>query len=688
MILAACTPEAPLPTSVPTNTAPPPTATSDATATPIPTATMARGIRSLPTQGPAIATPTLIPEPTTGTVQFVHAIPGMLRVNYRIPERTLANGLGYGRYTQPVDLNPGQYAVEVVLEEGDDTVLASQPLILAPDQSVIMVLTGTLEAPRLIAINEDTSPISGNMSRVMVFNGVDSEFPLVVQSGNTPLTPSLPHTAVSPSFEIPAGDANLNVMEAMTSLALIDDQYRARELNSVFLLPNAENPEQIDAITITKYLDGLGQVRVIGITDPAYYDVYLNNELIASNVGSGIATAFEEWVAGEYIAAIYPQGTDPSTNLPSAESTLSIGADRSLSIVISGAEDTLSINEVAEDLSPTAPDEARIVFFDGVDAYTRVQLNTEDDTYVLFYGQATEPLTLVARESSFSWVDYAARSQPDVIESVYQYNLEAGTTYLYILIEEANNQPQIYSVDVGVDETLGINLAPGETEDVVAASRLRVVNAAQDSSIQLSLDDSVFAAAQTYATVTNPYALQPGEHVLTAHDPETNELLARDITIYEEGTSYSAYIYKGINGDYRFLVISDQLRQPGLAPIVRQVNLSNDEITLGLLAYESPLDAGVPNTVMTAEAGPDDRQLAPFGLTEINREVDTGAASPWFDVPQLREPNDYYVVEPESGDILVTLENIKLDNRSLYEFVSYRNSLTNRVAVFIVPYLP
>ncbi|MCA9883422.1 MAG: DUF4397 domain-containing protein, partial [Anaerolineae bacterium] len=245
-ILAACTPEAPLPTSVPTNTPPPPTATSDATPTLAPTATEARGIRSLPTQDTSIATATPTPEPATGTVQFIHAIPDLLAVNYRITERTLANSLSYSRYTLPIELLTGQYTIEVLLTDGDGSVLASQPLTILDDQSVLMVLTGTADAPRLVAINEDTSPIAGNVSRVMVFNGIDTQFPLIIQNGNEPVTPSLPHTASSPFFEVAAGDVSLNVMEAMTPVALISDQFRARELNSVFLLPNQENPEEVD----------------------------------------------------------------------------------------------------------------------------------------------------------------------------------------------------------------------------------------------------------------------------------------------------------------------------------------------------------------------------------------------------------------------------------------------------------
>ncbi|MCA9893696.1 MAG: DUF4397 domain-containing protein [Anaerolineae bacterium] len=687
-ILAACTPEAPLPTSVPTNTPPPPTATSDATPTLAPTATEPRGIRSLPTQDASIATATPTPEPATGTVQFIHAIPDLLAVNYRITERTLANSLSYSRYTLPIELLTGQYTIEVVLTDGDGSVLASQPLTILDDQSVLMVLTGTADAPRLVAINEDTSPIAGNVSRVMVFNGIDTQFPLIIQNGNEPVTPSLPHTASSPFFEVAAGDVSLNVMEAMTPVALISDQFRARELNSVFLLPNQENPEEVDIITITKLLDGLGQVRVIGVTDPAYYDVYLDNKLIASNIGAAIDTEFEEWVAGEYVAAVYPTGSDPATSRPEKESNVSIAPDRSVSLVISGSDDTLSINEVPEDLSPTAPNEARIVFVNAVDQYNRVQLNAQDDTYILFYGQATEPTMFDARESSFSWIDYATRSESNVIEATFDYSLEAGQSYLYILDNPESTQPRIFASEVGIEAALAPELLPDDVADVVSAARLRVVNAAQDSTVELSLDDVVFAGAQGYATVTNPYAMQPGDHVLTARDPETDQLLARDITPYEAGGSYSAYIYKGVNGDFRFLVIADELRQPNLAPVVRQVNLTENELTLGLMSNLTSLDAGPPNTVMSAIAGPDERRTAPYGLTEINRSVEPAEASAWFAVPQLRDANDYYVLEPDSGDILVTLENVRLDTRQLYEFVSFGNSLSNEVAVFVVPYQP
>ncbi|QPC80882.1 DUF4397 domain-containing protein [Phototrophicus methaneseepsis] len=681
-ILAACAPEEALPTLVPTSTPAPATATATlipATSTPI-----GPSIRSLPTQSAAIAQPTTEAEEPTGSLQFVHAIPELGDVSLRTAQQELTIGLAYSRFTQPTTLPAGEYTIEAVLNDEASTPVAAQAVSVLADQSTIMVLTGTREAPRFALMEEDTDPIAGDATRLSVFNGLNTEFPVVVQTNNEAVTPALPFTAFSPAFTLPAGSTTIGITEGANTAFNFQEQFQPRELNTIFLLPNPDTPEVPMIMTITKLLQGVGSVKAISLTDPAYYDIYLDGELIGKELGAAIAAETVMRESGEYTAAVYPADSDVTTTQPTITANVTIGPDQHIKLVLTGDDETLRLNPIVEDLSPTRPDYSRIVFMHGVPAYSRVEVNDPETTYSLFYGQATEPITLPASSYNFYWSEYGNLTEGSDLETANDFELEEGHTYLYIFSQMA--LPLVYITEVGTQEAPA-GEEPGQpTEEPVVAAKLRIVNAAQNTNMTFQIDGEPIIDEINYANASNPISLEPGEHMLTAHNAETGQAMVRNTFTFEEGGLYSAYSYRGGSGDLYLVVIRDEARDTSVgAPIIRLVNLSDTEFIMGLSA-QTITSLETPNTTMIAQGTAEDRRSVPYGLTKIDPETTPGNASIWYVVPQLHNQSHLHVTKPDQGQIVVSLNNIQLENNRLYEVVAINNSITSQTTMLLVPY--
>lgn len=686
LVLAACAPEEPLPTIAPTATPEPPTAT--ATITPTATAT------STPTLTPTATLPVPRTEAFSADEQaffrVAHALPGDAVVDLYVDGLLLASALNYGQVTGQSGIIEGNYTVRAVTNGGNpiDDVITQTDVTILGGQSVILMFSGTAQAPTLQAIPEDVAPLAAANSRLVSVNALTDGTTISLGLGADEITPPLaPGTVSRPSLVDSEIDNDLFNIRGANDLVLADYRLnlRARDSYTLIFTGQANN---IRVLEVATRVAGLTTLRVLNAATPNLgVDVYLNDEPIATTLTYGAETDPQQVLAGEYTLAVYLSGDEPGDATPVLDAVLNGNPDETVTYILYATEtDSTTINAipVREDTTPTNPGTTRIVYAHAapnVDTATyemveQLRGDVEQEDRV-FFGQAARARSIPAGNYIITWQE-GGDGVPIHISDVTP--LQPGLSYIYILTRYEFVEPILISREVGLTNQPNPvqTLQPQQLDQ---PTRLRVVNAAPAVAVEFRLDDRVAFDGITYGQTSGALVITSGERVLTAHDANSGQLLARAVNFFNVGERYSVFLQGAPEAGYDLLItLDDDIRADPENPTLRLVNLSQE-------ATRFSISLGPPPRAGQEAAQPDlPRRTVPAGLTRYQTSVTSQTDSRV--VPTLREVGlrSAYIVDEVELGLAVILPPTELEAGTHYDVVIYQVPGTLIVDGFTVPY--
>lgn len=657
----------------------------------------------LPTTAPT-RMPTRVPLPRTvaenpaeqSYLRFVHAAPTLSRVNFDINGAMLAAGMTYTRFTQPTPIVAGGYTVRVMLSEvvTDAPALLVESIDLLPGQTLVLVLTGSMDAPVLTVVPEPVQPMQSGEGTVRLFNALDGDQSVLISAQDRILSGPIEPLTAGDAVPVQAGTITLTIQIDDMRTTYVEDVRSLRRYTLV-LTGSTDDSATWQVIAFDRRVAAEAQVRVIhAAPDVGAVDVYLGDVLLASGLTS-YAISERQAVAGQsQNASVYVAGELPGQNTPLMTEQFNIRDDDVHTIILTGTAETLRFTSVVEDTSTLDAGRSRLTFVHVVPDVPRVEysiLNQEITPPLLDYRQSSEPLEFNAGEFDLVFTGIDGSEDVGDIEYAEGVRFESGRSYLYLITGLSPDMPPVvYSEEVGfsgVDEAvIGSDRVTEEDVDSIGIARLRLVNAIDGSSgVNFWVDDHLVAEDVTFGEGASFVSVTEGEHTISLRDPESSDDLYSELLTFAGDMDYSVYAH-GFSGEtlFDFVQITDNLVAANdMSVTVRMVNLSFDsynEFALGFV-----VSAGGPVAQPFVR---DDGSIGrPSLFAEVNQiisAIEGGTAS----VTAAIVPGnvEFHVIEPVENVLALGLGPVTLEAGLVYDVVVYQYMDSLLLNGFVIAY--
>jgi hypothetical protein len=675
--LAACGGPAPeLPTEVPTLTPEVPTETPTPTRTPIPT-----------------TTPTATPPPTTAAdlsqqafVRFVHTAADLSTVDFYVDDSKFVSFMEAGSFTDPNGLVAGQYRISARPNSrtSSDVILAETSLVLLGQESVLVILTGSGESAALTIIREDLTPLSGNRSRVSLFNGLSASVSL--NNGTTPLATEVAPAQRSAPLTLEASTLELNLREA--GQITFTSRYSLRPRQHVVFVPYLlAGTTQPRLLTITSPIPGIASLGIVNTIDGLIVDVVANGEDIATGLGNRQIIEPITMAARDYRLQVFANGVDRSMVEPVLQSTLNLPPDERVYLILAGTPESVRIINYTVDQAPTVENTGRLVLVNTLPQFPRVQAsaNVIVNTTVP-YGAVVRDIVVPAGLLPLTWTQAQMGADTGAtLETAPNFAVEAGAETLYLFTGNPVAPPLTITTQVGV---VAAAPTPISSPTPNTAPILYAINVLDGLSIEFRVNDVPLSAPLNRRTSSAPVLVPSDEVVVTALRPDTNQLLARLIVTLRPNTFNVVTITQRSDLTYE-LNLFEASPVSGTNPTVRLLNLSEDNIPLGLAVAIN--NGGTftfpdPNAEPNPETGVVNFRISyPIGLTRVTREVGSRSTSALIPLRFGSNLYDVYVVDDFDGSVSNVISNVPMEAGRHYDIVAFKLPRSQEVVAFVLP---
>lgn len=665
------------------------TTTGCATAEPTPTLT------PTPDATPTI-TPTPPPAPVSASralaftragdpaqqayVRLVHAAANAPAFDVYIEGLSVANNLSFTQNTEPMGIVAGDYTLRVMptgvrLDEAEP--IFQTPLTLNGQQSSILALSGTPEALSLSTFVESSHPLNSDQSRIAFINlipGLD----VTIQHNGADITPTFPFGQVSNLVVLPTGEAVFNVLGGGIALASHNVTLRGRVSYTVLLVGNSDN---VRVIETRQNVAGLVNVRAInGLSSGQAVDVYLDEIPLANSLEFGRTHDWKAMVADIYTVSVYAVGRIDDTT-PLARVEINPAADESISLVIVGTKNDVRVVSFREDMSPTAPDQARVVFLNALSTAPRVRVETQagalENVGDLNFGQPPQTSRLPASTYTFFWNIVQNGIVGEQVEIAENLQFEAGRTYLYLMTGRLGQPPLILSTSVGTSHEAA-TIASG-----AASAQVRFVNALRDG-LAFAVDGNVVTALLNYGDGSGLVGVTEGDHTLEITQDGVS--LASLELAFEPGNSYSIFAYGDMADSALLMAVPDTGLTPQGSSSVRLVNLTaGADARFGLASFRLSEPGRHTSRLLTAPATETFRQSVQIGVQEVVG-VDIGNQSFSTALPAPSGAHAIYILDNLQGSVAASIDELNLEVGHHYDIVVDQRPDSPRVDGFVIPY--
>lgn len=663
VMLAACgtSPQQPTPTSSP-----------DVLVSPAP-ATATRSAASVSRMPPPVIPP--------ASVRVAHTLVDGPVIDVQIDGETVVSGMRYSTNTQPVEITPGEHSITIT-QQGSADALLSQSLNAAPLEAVILVFTGTADAPVLGVYSEPAPALSSITSSVSLIHAIPRAPDITLFNGAADLSGTVGFGVQSfesllesgnRTFDLGSGDQPL-ISHALTLLP--------RSHYTLILYGQADNPDSLGVMTLSSRVPGRAALRLLNVSpDAGALDVYLDGALYAEDVAYARPTERRAVFAQTYQLYFFPAGAAIDTQ-PLFNARITIPEDAALTAVFLGPAADPVVTLVEENLSLTRPGQARMTFVNAAENAPIIRGNVGGLTDLNF-AQASSSLSLPAEPVNLYWNLVENRIAGIRVAQAENLTIEAGYSYLYVVTVTSEDQPPlIFGEAVGVDETLvalPADVTPSPTPR--NPTRLRLVNALDGSStVDFVLGEAVVAAGVRYGSSSGLVTGAADFQTLSVRDPISGAVLASTDFEFQLGRTYSAYAY-GFAGSRSGVLIEEEpvFQSARSSALIRVVNLTDLEgVPFGLGYLQGGVD---PNATQETYA----TRPALFADTvRLLYDINSKTASPMTLLPP--GTYDLFVIDDATSTSALRLPNITLEADSVSEIVIYQALDSLRVGGFILNY--
>lgn len=657
----------------------------------------------LPTLIPTKIPPTIAPTATRPpveqtTFQITNQQPTNLRVVNAVLDsppltiyagfRAIATNFSYAQYTETTSIDAGEYTIKILPSgsASDDAPLLEQQLTFEAAQSLILVLSGQGDDLSLTVIPQQLSAQEPGETTITAINASADGSPVAVRKDGIEIITPVGRGKATRSAPQQTGGTLLTVQLGNTSADLV---LELQERQAYMMVVAGSVDKGASVIQFSTPVPGLVEVRAVHAAQRVNgIDVYVNDNLLNGNVEFGKAIPWQPLLTGNYTVSIFRAGDDPESTQPLVNQNMTFDGSSGFSLIVMGGEDDLRLMLYAEDLSPTAPDEARLAFLNTLPDVPRITLLTGSGTLPdirnINYGEVPKATSVVSQTITFriSGTSTTGENRSSTVEQSEELQLQAGTSYLYLITGQSDNQPVILSREVGTRE----GTAKPDNEVQSSAARVRFINATTTgAAIDFSVNNSSASSALPYAQASefSEVAAESATISVSANGTSLSEPI--DMT-FEHDSRYTIVAYNTGPETIRLLIIPDTgIIANSQIPHLRLINVSSEAGTEFALAYsESPEETEAAGIPAIAPKAPDLRRSIPFGMFRIMSDVDSGNASNAILMPEGRF--DVSIVDSELLQIGATISGISLTGNSHYDIVAYEETGTQRIQAFAVLY--
>jgi hypothetical protein len=635
-----------------------------------------------------------------GFLRVVHAAPDTPPVDVYVNSSPLVSGLEYGLATGRTNVINGQYTVYIV-ERGSEppasgaapaSPLASAGIDLPVGASILLVLTGTADQLTLTLFEESNEPLDAELSRVSVIHAVPAAAEVTVQQNGETIINPVGLGQRSENVELPNAETVLDfVIDGETVFSYPFNPLPRTDYMLVFhgrMSAEEDVPDQYGVLAYDHLVSGRAEVRAINASTAATsLDIYLNGQLFSPNVGANSAGERQTIPDGQYNIAVYPAGADVQGEAaPLVETQFTLLPDTAQALIITGGDEFLQVLPFAEDLSPLAPDTARIAYINALESAPAAQVGNgsavRSDIGTIGFGQGSAYIPINVGTGRVFW-----SSDEGFLEDI-EFQAEAGSSYLYFLT--GNETPFILSEAVEVDEALAD--VPQGIDDLLftpdPGTRVRVINV-NEASISLDFTASGIAVASdlAFGESSDFQRIDSAQFPITISQAgSATPLLERDLRLANSGDT--TIIVYGSTDNLTLLAISEQdFDHRSLRTNIRFINASGEEtVPMGLIVTEpseAPDEASTADPVSTDEAATG-RVSIPVGSNFLVDSQSPLTAS--AQIPLPLNAADFIIADNRSNLVGARLRNVALEQNRDYDIVAIYLPRTDSIRAVFIPY--
>jgi hypothetical protein len=390
LLLAACSTPAPTPT-------PSATATSAPTLTPprpTPTAGVMPEIRSAPA--------------AQGRLRVIQAAPQIGAVDVYLEQALIAGRLGLGAYTNPVGVEGGTYFLQVVPTGAlpSTQILAQTTISVIPDQSFLVLITGTADALTIMVFQEDLTPIPSGKSRLAFIHAVPRGPACTPQVDSQPLNERLDFGQVSASYLFEAVAHRISCYGGETLLADVDTALAPQRMYTAVLIGDVGGGNY-RILLFNTAVETPGQVRFIHAgADLPPVNVFIDDQPVATNLAYRQASEWQTQRPRTYQLRVERSDVEAGSR-PLVETRLNVNASQVLEVVLLQERGEPTLRILSASLDPTPSLTARLIVFnaapDAPTVYAMIGGERLPDIPPVTYGTATHVIELPAGMYNLLW---------------------------------------------------------------------------------------------------------------------------------------------------------------------------------------------------------------------------------------------------------------------------------------------
>lgn len=614
-------------------------------------------------------------------------------VDVYIESLAIATNLNLGGYTEREGIASGRYKFRILATGSflTEPAIYEETLNIFGGQSLIFVISGTVDDIVMTTLNESDEPLTNDTSRLMMVNALVGADDLAMLVNEVPQTEITPYLQISEITTYPARRVTIDFQNLGSSLLEQVIDLRERQNYTFVIYGQVDQPDSIGLLILNSQAPGLTEISFINASQSiGLVDIYFSDEVLIYSADYAENSASEPILSGTYDISIYPAGANPDEVDPITGTQFIANPDEMIAMILMGEPSSLRLTVQRLKTQPTYDNQARITFLNSLENVPSVSLQSNDETLNerISYGRASGLIDILTNRSfSFTWIEQLSNAQDVAQESFNNFLPEAGNNYIYIFAGRGIDDPMIFAYNVGTlgFETVEVDLTEATPAPPSRPTRVRLINLWEGFEFDVQLDGTNIAESIDYETVTESFVIEAGEHqflFLDATQDGDNEIV-EFIGEFEVAKNYTIVVYNyqndiEIGGDILRIDDTDSFISSASSGI-RLIVLEARPRSLFGIGYSAP------SSQLNQPSLQDNFRVSlPIGISQIIREIPNGELS---DVQRLPAgPYNIRIIDNNEAELTYTHTEYTLEPETLYNVFLWENEATGQTTTRIIPY--
>ncbi|MCA0452812.1 MAG: DUF4397 domain-containing protein [Chloroflexi bacterium] len=660
----------------------------------------------LPTMAPTLeptATfiPTSTPQPVTNEtleqarpalIRIVNTVVDSPPVNVFAGFSAIATNLAYQQFTEPTSFEAGDYEIKIQASGAaqSDAPLLDSTLNFPSGQRIMILITGSADQLALTVVPDTLAPLQSDESIIHLVNALSDERAVTLRSAENDLTPAVGVGRDAFSAIIPAAETGFTFQIGDRATEYTADLQP--QANTTFVVAGTASAPAIIAFDAS----APNRIAVHALNAAAEVpgvDVYLDDQLLNSQVEYGRMTERQNFASGQYTVRVYAAGADRSTGEPLTGGVVTLQDGENFAVVLLGTASNLQVLSYAENLAPAEANNLRLSLLNTLPNFEEVDVQTPTKPIrgipTLFYGRPPTVMDVEAGSYNFLMSGVDGQNQRVTTELAENVQLEAGNSYLYLVTGRQDSKPIILSEKIETVAPIPEGVEPLSGD----GSTLRFINTVEGQTLDFTLNGAPALTGLNTGEGSQPLPVTTANATIAVNAAGQTTTLGQQETTFDTDSAYTVVAYTTANREIGLLVLNDaDLIFDGSSPHIRFINATtNEDLPLGL-AVSVPNEDSAPEQPEAAaieEATQDPNQPAiiytlPIGVEKLVNELLPGSASSV--ILMANGTYEMNIINAANNQMLLTLPAVLFSGDMHLDVVAYQPGSSGGVKAFVVEY--